>query len=89
MAILIEDHQVSEVPGDTLRDDPLQGQASSVIHMGIWDDGGQLFTKLHHSLQDVEEKDSFDEEENTGDKQTHVAQKMLRLKDTVFAVWEF
>lgn len=52
LAILIDDQQVSEVPSYTLWDDSLQSQTSSVIHMSIWDDGGQLVTKLHRSLQD-------------------------------------
>lgn len=56
MAILIDDYEVGEVPGDTLRDDPLQGQTSSVIHMSIWDDGGQLVTELHCPLQETHQR---------------------------------
>lgn len=52
LAILVDDYQVGEVPRYTLWDDPLQSQTSSVVHMSIWDDGGQLVTKLHGSLQD-------------------------------------
>lgn len=51
LAILVDDHQVGEVPGDALGNDPLQGQTFSVVHVGIWDYGGQLLTKLHRPLQ--------------------------------------
>lgn len=52
-AILIDDHQVGEVSGDALRNDLLQGQTSSVVHMGVWDHCGQLLTKPHGPLQDI------------------------------------
>lgn len=52
LAILVDDNQVGEVPGYTLWDDPLQSQTSSVVHVSIRDDGGQLVTKLQCSLQD-------------------------------------
>lgn len=52
LAILIDDQQVSEVSSYALWDDPLQSQTSSVIHMSVWDDGGQLITELHRPLQD-------------------------------------
>lgn len=52
-AILIDDHEVGEVPGDALRYDLLQGQTSSVVHVSIWDYCGQLLTKPHRPLQDI------------------------------------
>lgn len=55
-AIFIDDHEVGEVPGDALRNDLLQGQTSSVVHMSIWDYCGQLLTKLHRPLQDTYHK---------------------------------
>lgn len=55
LTILIDDHEVGEVPGDALGNDPLQGQTSSVVDVGIWDYCGQLLTKLHCPLQDTEE----------------------------------
>lgn len=53
LSILIDDHEIGEVPGDALRYDPLQGQTSSVVHVGIWDDCGQLLAKPHRPLQDT------------------------------------
>lgn len=55
-AILVDDHEVGEVPGDALRNDPLQGQTSSVVHVGVWDYCGQLLAKPHRSLQDMDQK---------------------------------
>lgn len=52
-AIFIDDHEVGEVPGDALRNDLLQRQTSSVVHVSIWDYCGQLLTKLHRPLQDI------------------------------------
>lgn len=52
-AVLVDDHEVCEVPGDALRNDFLQGQTSSVVHMSIWDHRGQLLTKLYRPLQDT------------------------------------
>lgn len=49
--ILVDDDQVGEIPGDALRNYPLQGQTSSVVHVGVWNHGGQLITKLHRPLQ--------------------------------------
>ncbi len=51
-AIFVDDHEVGEVPGDALGNDPLQGQTSSVVHVGVWDYRGQLLTKPHRPLQD-------------------------------------
>lgn len=50
-AVLVDDHEVREVPGDALGNDPLQGQTSSVVHMGVWDYCGQLLAKPHRPLQ--------------------------------------
>lgn len=52
-AIFIDDHQICEVSGDTLRYDPLQGQTSSVINVGVWDHRSQLLTKSHSFLENT------------------------------------
>lgn len=52
-SVLVDDDQVGEIPGDALRNDPLQGQTSSVVHMGVWNNSGQLITKLHRPLQNT------------------------------------
>lgn len=54
-AILIDDNDVGEVPGDTLRNDPLQGQTSSVVHVSIRYDCGELLAEPHRPLQDIQE----------------------------------
>lgn len=66
LTILIDDNQVSEVSSYTLRDDPLESQTSSVIHMSIWDDGGQLVTKLHRSLKDTHKRNMWVKNKNGG-----------------------
>jgi len=56
LAILVDDHEVGEVPGNTLRNDPLQSQTSSVVHVGIWDHRCQLLTKPRGPLRDTNHK---------------------------------
>lgn len=55
-AILVDDNEVCEVPGDALRNDSLQGQTSSVVDVGVWDYCGQLLTKPHRPLQDTHQR---------------------------------
>lgn len=49
-SILVDNHEICEAPGDALRNDSLKGQASSVVHVGVWDRRGQLLTKPHRPL---------------------------------------
>lgn len=58
-SILVDDHEVGEVPGDALRDDSLQCQTSSVEHVSVWYYGGQLLTKSHRPLQEGIEAETF------------------------------
>jgi len=51
-AVLVDHHEVGEVPGHTLGDDPLQGQASPVVHVGVGDHRGQLFAEPNRSLKE-------------------------------------
>lgn len=51
-AVFVDHHEVGEVPGYTLGDDPLQSQASPVVHVGIGDHGSQLFAEPNRSLKD-------------------------------------
>lgn len=51
-AVLVDDHEVCEAPGDTLRDDPLQGKSSPVVHMGVGDHCGQLLAEPNRPLKE-------------------------------------
>lgn len=51
-AVFVDNDQVGKVPGDALRNDPLQGQTSSVVNVGVWDHCGQLLTEPHRPLQE-------------------------------------
>lgn len=50
-SVLIDDHEVGEITGYTLRNDPLQSKTSSVVHMCIRYDCCQLLTKPYSSLK--------------------------------------
>lgn len=55
-AVFIDDHEVREAPGYALGDDPLQGQPSSVVHMGVWDYCSQLLTKPYCPLTEAKQR---------------------------------